>query len=59
MANAHFRAIRHTVIESRAFEYNNDYGLTWLPAEEDFDSRYEILTDCCRSRDGANFSMIR
>ncbi|MFU1797422.1 hypothetical protein ACM1RC_26390 [Paenibacillus azoreducens] len=43
MANPHFQAIRSLVIETRAYEYNNDYGLTRLPAEEEFETGYEVL----------------
>ncbi|GLI07819.1 hypothetical protein YDYSG_38490 [Paenibacillus tyrfis] len=45
MANPHFQAIRSLIIETRAYEYNNDYGLTRLPAEEDFEKGFQILDD--------------
>ncbi|USG67769.1 hypothetical protein NDK47_11030 [Brevibacillus ruminantium] len=45
MANPHFQAIRNVVIETRAFEYNNDYGLTRLPAEKEFETGFEVLDD--------------
>lgn len=43
MANPHFQAIRNVVIETRAYEYNNDYGLTRLPAEKEFETGFEVL----------------
>ncbi|SCW65855.1 hypothetical protein SAMN04487970_102548 [Paenibacillus tianmuensis] len=45
MANPHFQAIRGLIIETRAYEYNNDYGLTRLPAEEEFQTGFEMLDD--------------
>ncbi|WP_144028815.1 hypothetical protein [Paenibacillus tyrfis] len=45
MANPHFQAIRSLIIETRAYEYNNDYGLTRLPAEEEFQTGFEMLDD--------------
>lgn len=45
MANPHFQAIRDLIVETRAYEYNNDYGLTRLPAEEEFDTGFEMLDD--------------